>query len=165
MSPAFFTKLATTHNTVGNAIVSKFSKTFLGKFPFLSILYQNFQTLGQIDRAHCFRDPLLLFFYPLFFRLNGIESILKFLCQKSRIFEDFEFIGPTSKLSNCCLLIYSPFFSFIINAQICVIMPLISTIEINKWLDDCISNLQPTFKTLSPATYLLDRFVHPLRSV
>ena len=29
----------------------------------------------------------------------------------------------------------------------------------------CISNLQPTFKTLSPATYLLDRFGHPLRSV
>ena len=28
----------------------------------------------------------------------------------------------------------------------------------------CISNLQPTFKTLSPATYLLDRFGHPLRS-
>ena len=29
----------------------------------------------------------------------------------------------------------------------------------------CVSNLQPTFKTLSPATYLLDRFGHPLRSV
>ena len=29
----------------------------------------------------------------------------------------------------------------------------------------CISNLQPTFKTLSLATYLLDRFGHPLRSV
>ena len=29
----------------------------------------------------------------------------------------------------------------------------------------CISNLQPTFKTLSPATYLLDRFGHTLRSV
>ena len=27
----------------------------------------------------------------------------------------------------------------------------------------CISNLQPTFKTLSPATYLLDRFGHLLR--
>ena len=29
----------------------------------------------------------------------------------------------------------------------------------------CNSNLQPTFKTLSPPTYLLDRFSHPLRSV
>ena len=29
----------------------------------------------------------------------------------------------------------------------------------------CISNLRPTFKSLSPATYLLDRFGHPLRSV
>ena len=29
----------------------------------------------------------------------------------------------------------------------------------------CSSNLQPTFKTLSPATYPLDRFGHPLRSV
>ena len=29
----------------------------------------------------------------------------------------------------------------------------------------CISNLQPTFKTLSLATYLLDRFGHSLRSV
>ena len=29
----------------------------------------------------------------------------------------------------------------------------------------CISNLQPTFKTLSPATYLLDHFGHPLCSV
>ena len=29
----------------------------------------------------------------------------------------------------------------------------------------CISKLQTTFKTLSPATYLLDRFGHPLRSV
>ena len=29
----------------------------------------------------------------------------------------------------------------------------------------CVSNIQPTFKTLSPATYLLDRFCLPLRSV
>ena len=116
-----------------------------------------------------------------FYHLRTISRIRKYLSTQTTEILIHAFI--TSKLDHCNWLFYimspkSSLKSFNrYRMQLITSLPSSSIFTgylfLNEWNSRffylpsklCISNLQPTFKTLSPTTYLLDHFGHPLCSV